>query len=105
MFLSGHVCHPCGKGVSSPSVKCVLHFVFHVVRCLHDFKPHKGAAVTRLLFCDNHLCQDPSNQFWRFLVTASQETGEMKIWCTVNWKCLQTIRSVSLSVNYASKIE
>jgi len=29
-------------------------------KCLHDFVPHKGAPVTRLIFCDNHLSQDPS---------------------------------------------
>ena len=67
-------------------------------RCLHDFVPHAGAAVTRLMFCDNHLSQDPSNQYWRFLITAAKNNTELKIWCAVNWKCLQTIRFVQYDV-------
>lgn len=61
-------------------------------KCLHDFVPHYGAPVTRLIFCDNHLSQDPGNQYWRFLITAAKNNTEIKIWCAVNWKCLQTIR-------------
>ena len=58
--------------------------------CLHDFQPHKGAPVSRLIFCDNHLSQDPAAQFWRFLLTAANGNTEVKLWCTVSWKCLQT---------------
>ena len=61
-------------------------------KCLHDFQPHKGAPVTRLIFCDNHLSQDPAAQFWRFLLTAANDNTEVKVWCTVSWKCLQTFR-------------
>lgn len=63
-------------------------------KCLHDFQPHKGSPVTRLIFCDNHLSQDPAAQFWRFLLTAANNNTEVKVWCTVSWKCLQTFRSV-----------
>ena len=48
--------------------------------------------MTRLIFCDNHLSQDPHNQYWRFLITAARNNSEVKIWCAVNWKCLQTMR-------------
>lgn len=27
-------------------------------RCLHEWIPHEGQSVSRLLFCDNHLVQD-----------------------------------------------
>ena len=64
-------------------------------RCLHDFVPHQGAPVSRLIFCDNHLSQDPGNQYWRFLITAANNNTDIKIWCAVNWKCLQTIRYYS----------
>ncbi len=50
--------------------------------------------MTRLIFCDNHLSQDPHNQYWRFLITAAKDNTEIKIWCAVNWKCLQTVRQV-----------
>ena len=26
---------------------------------LHDYQPHGGAAVSRIMFCDNHISQDP----------------------------------------------
>ena len=29
-------------------------------KCLHDYVPHNGAPVTRLIFCDNHTIRDPS---------------------------------------------
>jgi enhancer of mRNA-decapping protein 4 len=61
-------------------------------QCLHSHKPHDGAPVERLVFLDNHLIQDSSVPFWRFLITAANDNCEVKIWCTVKWKCLQTIR-------------
>ncbi|KAL5467578.1 hypothetical protein EMCRGX_G031830 [Ephydatia muelleri] len=60
-------------------------------KCLHDYVPHNGAPVTRLIFCDNHTIRDPSAQFWRFLITAANDSSEVKLWCTITWKCLQTI--------------
>ena len=63
----------------------------HKPKCLHDFVPHNGAPVSRLIFCDNHLSQDPSMQFWRFLITGANNNAEVKVWCTVSWKCLQTL--------------
>ena len=71
----------------------VLHSYFSFLyRYVHDFVPHDGFPVTRLIFCDNHLSQDPRNQYWRFLITAAKNNTEVKIWCAVSWKCLQTIR-------------
>ena len=29
---------------------------------------------------------------WRFLITGADLNREIKIWCTVTWSCLQTIR-------------
>ncbi len=69
-----------------PLVPCLNY------RCLHDFSPHKGAPVSQLIFCDNRQSLDPGNQYWRFLITAAKSNTEIKIWCTVNWKCLQTLR-------------
>ncbi|KPP66397.1 enhancer of mRNA-decapping protein 4-like [Scleropages formosus] len=61
-------------------------------RCLHDWKPHDGRPLSCLLFCDNHKKQDPDVPFWRFLVTGADQNRELKMWCTVSWTCLQTIR-------------
>ncbi|XP_072168723.1 enhancer of mRNA-decapping protein 4-like [Diadema setosum] len=61
-------------------------------RCLHQFQPHRGAPVTSLLFCDNHKHQDASLPFWRFLITGADFNKELKVWCTVQWTCLQSIR-------------
>ncbi|XP_068117872.1 enhancer of mRNA-decapping protein 4 isoform X2 [Hyperolius riggenbachi] len=61
-------------------------------RCLHEWKPHNGRPVSCLLFCDNHKKQDPDVPFWRFLITGADQNRELKMWCTVSWTCLQTIR-------------
>uniref|UniRef100_A0A8C5N2P6 Enhancer of mRNA-decapping protein 4 n=1 Tax=Leptobrachium leishanense TaxID=445787 RepID=A0A8C5N2P6_9ANUR len=61
-------------------------------RCLHEWKPHGGRPLSCLLFCDNHKKQDPEVPFWRFLITGADQNRELKMWCTVSWTCLQTIR-------------
>ncbi|XP_075043540.1 enhancer of mRNA-decapping protein 4 [Mixophyes fleayi] len=61
-------------------------------RCLHEWKPHNGRPVSCLLFCDNHKKQDPEVPFWRFLITGADQNRQLKMWCTVSWTCLQTIR-------------
>lgn len=38
------------------------------------------------------LCRVP---FWRFLITGADQNQELKMWCTVSWTCLQTIRLLS----------
>uniref|UniRef100_A0A4W3K4E8 Enhancer of mRNA-decapping protein 4 n=1 Tax=Callorhinchus milii TaxID=7868 RepID=A0A4W3K4E8_CALMI len=54
--------------------------------------PHDGRPLSCLLFCDNHKKQDPDVPFWRFLITGADQNRELKMWCTVSWTCLQTIR-------------
>ncbi|XP_063053515.1 enhancer of mRNA-decapping protein 4 isoform X3 [Engraulis encrasicolus] len=61
-------------------------------KCLHEWQPHKGRSLSCLLFCDNHKKQDPDVPFWRFLITGADQNQELKMWCTVSWTCLQTIR-------------
>ncbi|KAG7275300.1 hypothetical protein CRUP_018274 [Coryphaenoides rupestris] len=61
-------------------------------RCLHEWLPHAGRPLSCLLFCDNHKKQDPDVPFWRFLITGADQNQELKMWCTVSWTCLQTIR-------------
>ncbi|KAM9814824.1 enhancer of mRNA-decapping protein 4 isoform 1-T1 [Syngnathus typhle] len=61
-------------------------------RCLHELRPHGGRPLSCLLFCDNHKRQDPDVPFWRFLITGADQNQELKMWCTVSWTCLQTIR-------------
>lgn len=61
-------------------------------RCLHELQPHGGRPLSCLLFCDNHKRQDPEVPFWRFLITGADQNRELKVWCTVSWTCLQTIR-------------
>ncbi|XP_068595627.1 enhancer of mRNA-decapping protein 4 [Brachionichthys hirsutus] len=61
-------------------------------RCLHELRPHAGHPLSCLLFCDNHKRQDPEVPFWRFLITGADQNQELKMWCTVSWTCLQSIR-------------
>ena len=35
-----------------------IYVIGHVYRCLHDWEPHQGRPVNRILFCDNHIDQD-----------------------------------------------
>ncbi|XP_034542181.1 enhancer of mRNA-decapping protein 4 isoform X2 [Notolabrus celidotus] len=63
-----------------------------VFKCLHELRPHGGRPLSCLLFCDNHKRQDPEVPFWRFLITGADQNQELKMWCTVSWTCLQTIR-------------
>uniref|UniRef100_A0A8C1D2N7 Enhancer of mRNA-decapping protein 4 n=1 Tax=Cyprinus carpio carpio TaxID=630221 RepID=A0A8C1D2N7_CYPCA len=60
--------------------------------CLHEWQPHNGRPLSCLLFCDDHKKQDPEVPFWRFLITGADQNQELKMWCTVSWTCLQTIR-------------
>lgn len=41
------------------------------------------------------LCRVP---FWRFLITGADQNQELKVWCTVSWTCLQTIRLMVYSI-------
>lgn len=50
-----------------------------------------------LLTCSHFVpCRVP---FWRFLVTGADQNQELKMWCTVSWSCLQTIKYVNRSFN------
>uniref|UniRef100_A0A8B9LM41 Enhancer of mRNA-decapping protein 4 n=1 Tax=Astyanax mexicanus TaxID=7994 RepID=A0A8B9LM41_ASTMX len=72
-----------GQDQPSSTVSC---------RCLHEWQPHNGRPLSCLLFCDNHKKQDPEVPFWRFLITGADQNQELKMWCTVSWTCLQTIK-------------
>ncbi|KAI8504482.1 enhancer of mRNA decapping 4 [Branchiostoma belcheri] len=61
-------------------------------RCLHKWQPHGGQPLSCLLFLDNHKLADPNMPFWRFLITGADYNRELKVWCTVSWTCLQTLR-------------
>uniref|UniRef100_A0AAY4EVR1 Enhancer of mRNA-decapping protein 4 n=1 Tax=Denticeps clupeoides TaxID=299321 RepID=A0AAY4EVR1_9TELE len=69
-----------------------FYLPFPSQRCLHEWQPHNGKPLSCLLFCDNHKKQDPDVPFWRFLITGAGQNQELKMWCTVSWTCLQTIR-------------
>ena len=65
--------------------------LFSVFSCLHEWQPHDGEPVTALFFCDNHLTQEEGSS-WRFLITGAKYNTELKVWCSVSWKCLQVLR-------------
>ncbi|KAM4614556.1 enhancer of mRNA-decapping protein 4 isoform 2-T2 [Discoglossus pictus] len=87
------------EGQDQPSSACLCtgrvgseSYDIRAKRCLHEWKPHNGRPLSCLLFCDNHKKQDPEVPFWRFLITGADQNRELKMWCTVSWTCLQTIR-------------
>ncbi|XP_065065169.1 enhancer of mRNA-decapping protein 4-like isoform X3 [Rhopilema esculentum] len=60
--------------------------------CVHEWLPHDGKPVTGLFFCDNLLSQEENMLSWRFLITGAEFNSEIKVWCSVSWKCLQTVK-------------
>lgn len=40
--------------------------------------------------------------FWRFLITGADQNQELKMWCTVSWTCLQTIRCLLFEIHFFS---
>eukprot|EP00095_Tigriopus_kingsejongensis_P010690 maker-scaffold261_size233860-snap-gene-1.31 protein:Tk10690 transcript:maker-scaffold261_size233860-snap-gene-1.31-mRNA-1 annotation:"enhancer of mrna-decapping protein 4" len=61
-------------------------------RCLHNWSPHNGRALSGLFFLDDHQNYDPAVQFWKYLVTTSENHSHLKIWSCESWTCLQTIQ-------------
>lgn len=59
---------------------------------LQEWVPHDGQPVTSLLFCDDLMVPVDVNPFWRYLITATEKSSILKVWCTVTWDCLQTLR-------------
>ncbi|XP_018025111.1 enhancer of mRNA-decapping protein 4 isoform X2 [Hyalella azteca] len=63
--------------------------------CVHDWQPHDGAAVSCLLFLDDHtpaVHDDPAGSFWAFALTGAHNNTELKIWSCKTWDCLQVLR-------------
>lgn len=60
-------------------------------RCLHEWNPHNGKALTCLFFLDDHSSTKPEAQFWKFAITGADMNRELKVWNCANWACLQTI--------------
>lgn len=47
------------------------------------------------IFCKKIcVCSASRVPFWRFLITGADQNRELKMWCTVSWTCLQTVRYV-----------
>ncbi|GJQ69671.1 putative enhancer of mRNA-decapping protein, partial [Trypoxylus dichotomus] len=63
-------------------------------RCLHQWKPHEGKALSCLLFLDNVNAYGTDSKFWKFAITGANHNAELKIWSCETWTCVQTIRFV-----------
>ncbi len=61
-------------------------------RCLHEWSPHGGKAVSSLFFLDDHKNHESDAQFWKYAVTGCDRNAELKIWSCETWSCLQTVR-------------
>ncbi|XP_078367719.1 enhancer of mRNA-decapping protein 4-like isoform X2 [Oculina patagonica] len=74
------------------------------VECMHEFQPHGDLPLSCMIFTDNQTSQDKDLPMWRFLITGAVFNREIKVWCTVTWSCLQTIRFASPDVTSSSSI-
>lgn len=74
------------------------------VDCMHEFQPHGGLALSCMMFTDNQTSQDKDLPMWRFLITGAEFNREIKVWCTVTWLCLQTVRFTSPDIPGSSSI-
>ncbi|RMX51313.1 hypothetical protein pdam_00004685 [Pocillopora damicornis] len=71
---------------------------------MHEFQPHDGRPLSCMIFTDNQTSQDKELPMWRFLITGADYNREIKVWCTVTWTCLQTIRFSSPDIPGSSSI-
>ncbi|XP_031552584.1 enhancer of mRNA-decapping protein 4-like isoform X2 [Actinia tenebrosa] len=71
-------------------------------KCLHAFQPHDGAPLSSIAFCDNHIEHEKDVPMWRFMITGAEYNREIKVWCTVEWTCLQTLRFTSPTADISS---
>ncbi|XP_065164405.1 enhancer of mRNA-decapping protein 4 isoform X2 [Atheta coriaria] len=90
---------PDGTALATASVDGYVKFfqVYRVEsespRCLHQWQPHDGKALSCLLFLDNIKSYAISDsKFWKFAITGADHNAEIKIWSCESWTCLQTIR-------------
>lgn len=60
-------------------------------RCLKSWSPHGGAALSSLMWLDDHTVSNPDSSCWRFVVTGAEYNSELKVWSASTWSCLQTI--------------
>lgn len=60
-------------------------------RCLHEWRPHNGKALSSLLFLDNINTYGTDCKFWKFAVTGAMHNTELKVWSCETWTCTQTI--------------
>lgn len=60
-------------------------------RCLHEWRPHDGKALSSLLFLDNINTYGTDCKFWKFAVTGALNNSELKVWSCETWTCTQTI--------------
>uniref|UniRef100_A0A336M137 CSON006973 protein n=1 Tax=Culicoides sonorensis TaxID=179676 RepID=A0A336M137_CULSO len=68
-----------------------LHSIDGPPRRLHEWKPHDGKAVKKILFLDNLKQNTTDEPLWKNAVTYSEELQEIKLWCCETWNCIQCI--------------
>ena len=66
-------------------------------KCLKKWYPHDNKPVTSLYFLDDHKNQPSDAQFWSLILTGADYNREIKLWRSLKWECMQTIRFSSQS--------
>ena len=69
-----------------------LNLPIQPLRCVENVNPGQGVFLFLLRFFTCWGFFVFSLPMWRFLITGADLNREIKIWCTVTWSCLQTIR-------------
>ncbi|XP_067055317.1 enhancer of mRNA-decapping protein 4-like isoform X1 [Acropora muricata] len=92
-ITEGALC-PDGSVLATASEDGLIKFwqLSDKVECMHEFQPHGGSQLSCMMFTDSQTSQNKDLPMWRFLITGADLNREIKIWCTVTWSCLQTIR-------------
>ena len=70
-------------------------------KCLRQWWLHDNKPVTSIYFLDDHKNPSADEQFWSFILTGTDYNREIKIWCSIKWECLQTIRFMPAPVKLA----
>ncbi|XP_067929845.1 enhancer of mRNA-decapping protein 4-like isoform X2 [Watersipora subatra] len=86
---------PDGSAIATASEDGVACFFDSTCKCIHRWEPHGGQPISMLYFLDDLTNLEPSVTYWKYVLTATKNNTELKIWSCNKWQCVQTVRFVT----------
>lgn len=60
-------------------------------KCLFEWQPHSGRPVSLIIFLDDLKNTSPDVQWWKYVITGTDQSRELKLWTCETWTCLQSL--------------